>query len=81
MRILIHNLPATVQNCDLFKLFRPHGAVKDISIPTGILGNGLGHAYVIMQDRKAAQHALKHLQNEKLHGSMLVIEELYAPLD
>ncbi len=81
MKILIHNLPTTIKNCDLFKLFRPHGEVEDISIPYNILGYGQGHAYVKMKNKKEGEIAIQNLQNLEIEGTNVIVEEWYSPLD
>ena len=74
-KLFVGNLPFSVTDTELQKLFEPHGSVKSaIVISDRVTGHSRGYGFVEMESEEAAHKALEILNDAQLQGRVLIVE-------
>lgn len=75
MNILIRNMPRTMKEEDLMKLFTPYGTVSSLNIVMDENTNqSKGFGFVEMSDIKQAKSAIQGLNGKKIDGEKIRVK-------
>ena len=76
MEIFVSNIPFAATSEDIRQLFEPYGAVGRVNLITDReTGRPRGFGFVEMPNASEAQRAIEGLQNAKMEGRQLTINE------
>ena len=76
MNIFVGNIAFTASEDDLRQLFEEHGVVDEVHLITDrYTGRSRGFGFVEMPNASEAQRAIEELQNVKMQGRQLTINE------
>jgi RNA recognition motif-containing protein len=76
MEIFVSNIPFAAKPEDIRELFEPYGAVGRVNLITDReTGRPRGFGFVEMPNASEAQRAIEELQNVKMQGRQLTINE------
>ena len=76
MEIFVSNIPFAAKPEDIRELFEPYGAVGRVNLITDReTGRPRGFGFVEMPNASEAQRAIEDLQNVKMQGRQLTINE------
>lgn len=67
--LLVRNLPKTIDQAGLAKLFSPYGAIGSCKLETYANGESRCFGYVQFQKADSAQAAINALNNKEIEGS------------
>ncbi len=75
-KLYVGNLPYTVSDSDLQRLFEPHGAVQSAQVVVDRdTGRSKGFGFVEMETGEAAQAAISALNGQEFSGRSLTVNE------
>lgn len=75
-KLYVGNLPYTVSDSDLQRLFEPHGAVQSAQVVVDRdTGRSKGFGFVEMETGEAAQAAISALNGQDFNGRSLTVNE------
>lgn len=75
-KLYVGNLPYTVSDSDLQKLFEPHGAVESAQVIVDRATNrSKGFGFVEMGSDEEAQTAIASLHEQEVNGRRLTVNE------
>ena len=75
-KLYVGNLPYTVSDSDLQRLFEPHGAVQSAQVVVDRdTGRSKGFGFVEMETGEAAQAAITALNGQDFSGRSLTVNE------
>lgn len=76
MNIYIGNLAPQVSDQELENLFKPYGELKSVKIIRDMFtGDSKGFGFVEMNDKTAAETAIKELNAKEVGGKKIVVNE------
>ena len=75
-KLYVGNLPYTVSDSDLQRMFEPHGAVQSAQVVVDRdTGRSKGFGFVEMETGEAAQAAISALNGQDFSGRSLTVNE------
>jgi len=75
-KLYVGNLPYTVSDSDLQRMFEPHGAVQSAQVVVDRdTGRSKGFGFVEMETGEAAQAAISALNGQDFNGRSLTVNE------
>lgn len=74
-RLYVGNLPFTVDEAELKKLFEAAGEVEETAVITDkASGRSRGFGFVTMKDEKSAEKAVKEMNEKEIEGRPLKVD-------
>ena len=76
MKVYVGNLPFTIEDADLEKLFSSYGEIEEIAvIKDKFSGRSKGFGFVTFKDDESAKKAISEMNDKEVEGRKLKVNE------